>query len=329
MSQKVYDAAYEADLAAYFDRMLPEKVYDAHVHINRGYMTWHGLEGEPFPYYRNFMEKYIGRPIAGGLMMPQPSSKHTKETLRDNNLYNLKVAQEEGFAAGLIITPGCGREQTEAYLDTYDCIRVLKPYLCYTAKDWNNRFEADILDFAPEWMWQLANDREMSIMIHLSHYQNMLSEPANYEQIRYLCEKYPKAKLILAHCAMGHHVRKLRLGLEKIKDIPNIWFDCSGSAETMSIYYCLKAFGVKKMMYGGDFDHAATVGRICSFGSNFIGIHDGYLNESAVPPDYRHQPLNNGQECLLALLEACELLELNKEDLEDIFYNNAKVLFGR
>ena len=126
MSQKVYDAAYEADLAAYFDRMLPEKVYDAHFHINRGYMTWHGLEGEPFPYYRNFMEKYIGRPIAGGLMMPQPSSKHTKETLRDNNLYNLKVAQEEGFAAAedFLKKRGYRNMERTAWKNTGDALAV-------------------------------------------------------------------------------------------------------------------------------------------------------------------------------------------------------------
>lgn len=326
MSQVVYDAEYERQLLAYFDSLLPEKIYDAHFHISRAYARRTGYEGEPFCQYRDFMEKYLGRPLGGGMMMPQPSSKHTMADVDDENVYNLAVAEQYGLAAGLLVTPACGREKTERMLDTYPQIKVLKPYLTYAAAD--DMFEADLLDFAPEWMWSLAHDRRMPILIHLSHYQNMLNDPRNWQQIRAVCEKYPNAKLILAHCAMGHHVYKLQMGLEKIKDLKNIWFDCSGSAEALTIYHCLRTFGVDRMMYGGDFDHGATVGRICSFGSNFIGFHPGYLNEDAVPRDYRYQPLNNAQECLQALLQATELLNLTAEDRQKIFFNNAAALFA-
>ncbi|MEA4890285.1 MAG: amidohydrolase family protein [Clostridiaceae bacterium] len=325
MNQKVYDAEYERDLLKYFDGLLPVKIYDAHFHLSRDYTQRSGYQGAPFMQYTEFMEKYLGRHISGGMVMPSPSSKHTAETLADENAYNLTVAEEHNLEAGLIVTPGCGREATEKKLEKFPRIRVLKPYFCYSLKE--NTFESDILDFAPEWMWSLAHDRKMPILVHLSHYQNMLNDPQNWGQIRYLCEKYPDAKLILAHCAMGHHVRKLRLGLEHISDLKNIWLDCSGSAETMSIYYCLKTFGVNRMLYGGDYYYAATIGRICSFGSNFIGFHLGYVKEEAIPGDYKYQPLNNGQECLLALLEACELLQLSRKDMEKIFYDNAAQLF--
>ena len=127
---------------------------------------------------------------------------------------------------------------------------------------------------------------------------------------------------------MGHHIQKLIWGLEGIKGINNIWFDCSGSAEAVTIYHCIKEFGVDKMMYGGDFDHGANVGRICSFGSSFIGFHPGYVNEDAVPPDYRYQPLNNAQECLLALLQATEILALKNTELNKIFFDNAYNFFN-
>lgn len=323
MSQIVYDAAYEQELSKYFDEKLPEKIYDAHFHLNRAYTQKCGYPGAPFEQYSEFIKKYICRPISGGMVMPQP---RPREILADENAYNLSVAEEKGLAAGLIITPEYGREATEKKLDTYSQIKVLKPYLTYASSE--NLVEADLLDFAPEWMWELAHDREMPILIHLSHYQNMLNEEINWRQIRQMCGKYPKAKLILAHCAMGHHVHKLKLGLEHIIDLPNIWFDCSGSAEALSIYYCLKAFGVERMMYGSDFDHGATVGRICSFGSNFIGFHEGYINKEAVPSVYQYQPLNNAQECMLALLQAIELLNLGQKDIEKIFYDNAAEMFA-
>ena len=52
-----------------------------------------------------------------------------------------------------------------------------------------------------------------------------------------------------------------------------------------------------------------------------------YIKEDVLPPDYKYQPLNNAQECLLALLEAGELLGLSSGDMEKIFYGNAVALF--
>lgn len=113
MSQTVYDEAYEKELTAYFDKVLPDKIYDAHFHLSRAYTKRCNFDGTPFEQYSGFMEKYITRPISCGLVMPQPSSRHTPLTLADENAYNLSVAREHGLAAGLIVTPKCTRAATE------------------------------------------------------------------------------------------------------------------------------------------------------------------------------------------------------------------------
>lgn len=326
MTQKIYDQAYEEKLFSYFQENLPEKVYDAHFHLSREFAARCTYPGDPFEQYSAFMQKYLGRRMCGGLVMPQPSAHHTMADVDDENAYNLELCEKYGLQAGLIVTPACGREKTEALLDTYPQIRALKPYLTYSVKE--DMFESDISDFAPEWMWKLANDREMPVILHLSHYRDMLSDENNLREIRDLCTRYPRMKMVLAHCAMGHHVMKLKWGLEGIRGLQNIWFDCSGSAEALTIYYCLQAFGPEKMLYGGDFDHAHTVGRICSFGSNFLGLHNGYVNEETLYEGYKYEPLNNGQECLLALLQAMELMNLTQSEREDIFCGNAARLYG-
>lgn len=316
--------AYMGDLLAYFDKNLPARIYDAHAHVTRAFAARTGYSGEPFDQYIESYEEALGRRMNEGMVMTQPSSRHTRETLADDNAYNMKLARERGFAAGHIITPEDRPEEVAAILDAHPEIRVLKPYLTYTvAKD---RYESDIVDFAPEWMFSLAAERRMPILIHLSHYGDMLNDENNIRDIRYLSRKYPDAKIVLAHCAMGHHVRKLRLGLPKILDLDNIWFDCSGASETMAVYYCLQAFGVSRMMWGSDHDFGVTPGRICSFGTNFLGLHPGYLK--SLPGDYRYEPLLNVTECTMALLEAAELLSLGKSDLEAIFYDNAKAMYG-
>lgn len=327
IEQIVYDEAYERDLWNYFDAQLPDKLYDAHFHLSEKCATAHGYPGEAFRLYTEFMNRYIPRPISGGMIMAMPSSKHTVEDVDRENAYILNLAEENDLDVGWLITPHCGKEKIAAVLDAHPRVSVLKPYLTYSLEA--DMFESDILSFAPAWLWELADERALPVVLHLSHYQNMLNDERNVEQLRYISTTYPRAKIVLAHCAMGHHTRKLQLGLEKIADLKNIWFDCSGSVEALSIYYCIKTFGVDRMLYGDDFDHGANAGRICSFGSNFIGFHPGYLNEDAIPPDYRYQPLNNAQEGMLALLQACELLELTDEDKENIFYNNATALFRR
>ena len=317
---------YKASLRAYFDASLPSRIYDAHFHLASSYKNRKTCTGEPVDEYLTFTEGAICRQISGGLLMTSPSARHTAERLADENDYALGVAKEHGFKLGYVVSPSFHTaDSVDAYLKANpDTVRALKPYLTYSTAEDN--FEADISQYAPEWMFEVANEHAMPIILHLSHYGDMLSDENNIRELRYFSGKYPKARIVLAHCAMGHHVRKLRLGLQKIADLENIWFDCSGSSETMSIYYCLKTFGVSRMMWGGDFAFGAQTGRCISFGANFLGLHEGYLKD--LPRDYRYEPLDNTTECTLALLEACELLELGKSELEAIFYDNAKALYG-
>ena len=317
---------YKESLRAYFDASLPARLYDAHFHLATFYKNRKTCTGEPVDEYRSFTEGVLCRPIDGGLLMTSPSSKHTADWLAEENEYVLGVAKEHGFKLGYVVSPTFHTaEGVDAYIrKNPDTVRALKPYLCYSTAEDN--FEADISAYTPEWMFEVANEHSMPIVLHLSHYGDMLSDENNIRELRYFSAKYPKAKIVLAHCAMGHHVRKLRLGLPKIADLDNIYFDCSGCSETMSIYYCLQAFGVSRMMWGGDFAFGAQTGRVLSFGANFLGLHEGYLK--SLPRDYRYEPLDNTTECTLALLEAAEVLSLGKSDLEAIFYDNAKAFYG-
>ena len=321
MIQQVYDAEYEKKLAEIFDQFMPEKRYDAHFHICKDYALKTGYTGDPYDQYTEFMQKYLCRKIAGGLVMASPSTKHTPEMLDSENEYILDLAKREKLEVGLLMMPSYTAEKTEKMMSAHPEIKALKPYLTYsTAKD---IYESDIFEFAPEWMWQYAHEREMPVILHLSHYQNMLYDENNVRDLRYISKKYPKAKIVLAHCAMGHHLQKFKWGLDAITDLKNIWFDCSGSAEALTIYYAIKAFGAERMLYGDDFNHGATPGRIVSFGSNFFGFHPYFITNTEEVPDYRYQPMDNARECLLALVEACELLKPSKSDINKIFYENA------
>lgn len=320
-------AEYAESLKEYFDASLPARVYDAHFHLATHYKNRPTCIGEPVDEYFSFMREAIRRPIAGGLLMASPSGRHTAKTLQVENDYVVKVAEERGFKVGYIVTPSFHTpELAEAYVKAHaGTVRALKPYLCYSTAA--NKFESDLADYTPDWMFELANAYELPVVIHLSHYNDMLLDPNNIRDIRSASKRFPKAKIVLAHCALGHHVRKLRLALPRISDLDNVWFDCSGISESMSIYYCLRTFGASRMMWGGDYAFGANLGRCLSFGANFLGLHPGYLKDG-LPGDYKYEPLDNATEGTVALLEACEVMGLGRTDLDAIFYGNAKALYG-
>ena len=165
MILKGYDEKFERELYDFFDTRLPDKIYDAHVHLSRMIMGKLGVDEPPHDFFIKFTEKYLPRKLAGALVMPQVDL-HTEETLKDDNEYNLAIAREHGYDAGLIVRPSCGREKVEGILDANPEIKVLKPYFVY-AEGVENMEETDIDTFAPDWLWQLANDREMPILLHL------------------------------------------------------------------------------------------------------------------------------------------------------------------
>ena len=135
MTLKVYDAEYEKKLAQAFDRFLPEKIYDAHFHISKEYAERTGYTGDPYDQYAEFMEKYVGRKIAGGLVMASPSSKHTPKMLDSENEYVLSLAKDKGLEVGLLMSPAYTKEKAIKMINAYPQIKALKPYLTYSAAE--------------------------------------------------------------------------------------------------------------------------------------------------------------------------------------------------
>ena len=139
------DLEYEQQLLEYLQSRLPDKVYDAHFHINgRQGMARDENGVTPFEKFFNFTESVLGKGrLQGGLLMPSTSP----EDVDKMNLLNLELCRTEGVEAGLLVAPWCGREKAERLLDQYPEICALKPYLTFMPRE--VMFESDILDFAP------------------------------------------------------------------------------------------------------------------------------------------------------------------------------------
>ena len=318
-----YDYKYEKSVIERFGPRVPGKVFDSHFHLSPK-LNPKVEDHKLFDVWKECTEWYLGGDkIAGGLVMGTPKMFKTKEALDEDRDFACSIAEaHDGFYSGLVVRPQDTAEDADSFIRKYPKLTTLKPYRCYAVAE--DTFEADVLTYAPEWMWELANHYGMNMVVHLSHYEDILSHPGNGGQIRELCKKYPRVKVQLAHCAMGHTPDKLKQGLHYIADLDNVWIDAGGIGEALSIIYCVKALGTDRVMYATDgFGYAIDNQTRCfAIGGNFLALDETY-DGSKLPPDYRYKPVNPITENLLATFAAGDLLELTESEWEDHFYNTA------
>ncbi|MDZ4818786.1 MAG: amidohydrolase family protein [Planctomycetota bacterium] len=179
-------------------------------------------------------------------------------------------------------------------------------------------------EFTPEWAWQVANEQELVIMLHLVR-DLALSDEANQKYIRSHCLRYPSAKLILAHAARGFCAAHTVEGIHALRGLDNIFFDTSAVCETPALEAILQLFGVERLMFGTDFPVSETVGRCVSIGDSFIWINETHVASNSLPSAC---PTLVGIESLLAIQLACRNLRVTDSDVERIFCTNARRLLG-
>lgn len=327
VDQEWKNVEYEEKLIEYFREHVPEKVFDAHSHISK----WE-IEGVPadeiFEYAYGKTDRILGGgKLKGGLTMGNPYDYETQEEYEDDRRFSCENANKhEGFVTGLLVRPEDSPEDVEKWLKKYPRIVALKPYWVYARAD---HMESDILDFAPEWIWELADKWGLVVVLHLSHYVKMLSNEKNAEQIRYLCKKYPNMVMQLAHCALGHNPYMFKNGLKCLEGLDNVWMDISGVGEALTIIYALRDFDRKKLMYGSDgynFGHN-LYGRCFGIADAFSALYTGTPIPGLVEPPYRFKGVETMTEGLVATFAAGDIVGLTREEYEDLFYNNAARLY--
>jgi glutamate-1-semialdehyde 2,1-aminomutase len=140
-----------------------------------------------------------------------------------------------------------------------------------------------------------------------------------------MAQKYPRATLILAHAARGFAAWTTVESVAELAGLENVWFDLSAICESPPMLAILKYCGVKRVLWGSDFPISMARGKAISLGDGFYWIYKQDLARFQAATPIRATLV--GIENLLAVQEACMLLDLDKPAIEDIFYNNAMRLF--
>jgi glutamate-1-semialdehyde 2,1-aminomutase len=164
--------------------------------------------------------------------------------------------------------------------------------------------------------------------MHLSRYHGC-ADQANLDDLEeYTTRRYPRIRWILAHCARSFTYWPIRQAVDRLRDLPNIWYDSSAVTEMMPHYTLFKKEDHRRILFGTDDLLANTFhGRYVAMGRFWYQME---TPEVARKPKIHtdHRPVLSVYEQLLSMKLAAEIAELTRRQIEDVFYNNARDAFG-
>ncbi|MCX5759435.1 MAG: amidohydrolase family protein, partial [Candidatus Hydrogenedentes bacterium] len=266
--------------------------------------------------WRTYLGKESGHQrLAGGLFVPYPVKKGDVDAGNDFLLGQVdRIEMGRGL---IVVTPDSDRAKTESYFRNSRIIGF-KPYHVFAHRD--QTFDAALDEYLPEWVWEMADAHGAVILLHLVR-QAALSDPGNQRAILKFCAKYPNANLLLAHAGRGFHAPNTIRALPVLKGLNNVYFDSAAVCEPDALMAIVKTLGPRRLLWGSDFPVSQQRGKCVTVGDAFSWICPRRID---VDPDAPVcHPTLVGLESLRAVGLMAELMDLSKQDLDDIFFNNA------
>ena len=330
---------YRACDRAFYDKhlkdFLPDKMFDAHVHISTTGLTSYGSHngGSTWTDYL-CKEMGVGEFLAMNKeMFPNQSMEALifgmcLTGIDETNAYVIENNKDYGFPMLYRSDYAQDPDELEAKVKAGGFIG-LKPYLS-NCPSYIPSNEVRIFDFLPPAQLEVANKNGWIIMLHIPR-NKRLGDPVNIAQIMEIEEKYPNVKLIVAHVGRAYTDADFGNAFEILKNTKNMMFDFTANLYTPAITEGIKTVGVDRFLYGTDLPIAVMrMYRIVENGDYFNVVPKGYYGDVTGQAHMREEENDQislmAYEQLLAFKRSAAELKLSDTDVEKILYSNAKAL---
>lgn len=307
---------------------LPGDIFDMHCHIyDASFAPTLCAAGGGFARSRRTVGDYLRemRPLLGAkvniranlILPPDPAMARRGSGLRDRAtrfLCEALDAHRECVGEGIVLA-----DDTEEDLERLLCHPRICGLKCYNTLG-RNPACAQIRDYLPESAWRVADAHGLLITLHLAR-PKALSDEEDFQYIVSMTRKYPRAKLMLAHAARGFAPWTCIGRVRQLQDCENIWFDLSAVCESPSMIAVLRGAGIERVVWGSDYPVAMLRGKAISLADGFywIDAEDARRFSQKAPVRVNLIAIEN----LLAVRQACALLDLSGEQVKKLFYENA------
>ena len=321
---------YERELRGF----LPDKIMDAHVHIfNQSCLN----EGATFS-AQNVFQKFGGvfsfeqcLEWAGKLLPDQrfhlncfglPSFESDLEASAD---YCGKITDNERYFGMALISP---HDSAEAAIHRVERNRLIgyKPYLDFV--EWKAPRDITIHDMLPAPQMEVADSRGLAVMLHIPRGER-LADPVNQAQMVELCQRYPRTQIIFAHIGRAYYLSNVTGFLEGIAACPNAYIDTAMVNHEGVLEYAFKHFPRERILFGSDAPIAFLRGKSVEINNQYAYLmaEDYAIGSSIFDARQAVTFTSFYYEQLRGIKLAAERSDLDRVEIENLFFNNAQRLF--
>lgn len=312
---------WEEELADF----VPQRVFDAHIHI----LDVKHLRGQAataafatrdtvdIPLLREAAKVlYPGRETQF-LVLATPAV--TVDVAAHNEWCIEQISGASGSRLNVLVTPDCSVDAIRGWVSRPNVVG-LKPYRVFSVT--GDIAQCRIRDFLPEEQLELANELGLWVTLHLSRFHGCADEQNLADLSDYAHKRYPRIRWILAHCARSFTYWPIRQAVERLRDIPNIWYDLSAVTDVRPFITLFQKEDSSRLFYGSD-GAGATYwhGQYTAFGRAWQAVRTSVLDIKFPHCDGR--PILAIYEQLLSMKHAAEIVGLTTDRIEDIFWRNA------
>lgn len=306
------------------DSFLPERILDFHVHITNAGVT---PEDNPMKSGGHAIDKYDLDDLQQDLAESYPGretlavcfgSPHVDYDQKRNDRYVAEHCDGKRFFPLRLFDPSEDPDLVRRDI-TEGGFLGIKPYLNYVRKEDPN--EVEVREMLPEWIMEIVNELGLIVMLHIPRKQR-LADPKNQDQVLALCERYPNARIVLAHVGRAYFLKNVVGNLDTFKSVPNLWYDIAMLNNWEVLEHLFKTVPHDRVLYGTDIPIALAPGKS-------VEINDQYTYVTPVPwklsisDDHGELVFTSFlYEELRAIKKAVGRLGLGNDFVEGLFYGN-------
>ena len=325
---------YEEELADF----LPPRMIDAHVHIYRasmlkdkpetqkGCVTWPHLVAPDLTIEdmeKSFEQMFPGKEVKAVLM------GHPACRLDEVNEYALSCAKSRSLPALYCTNWNTPVEEIRSALDMG--FVGIKPYLnhvpSYLPAD-----EVRIFDYLPPEHLRLMDETGGIVMLHIPR-PKRLRDPVNLAQMLEINDKYPNAKVIIAHVGRAYVKEDFGDAFEVLRDAKNLYYDFTANTLDLAMEKVIEMAGSDRVLFGSDMPITKMrMYRIDEDGHYVNVVPRGLYGDVSYDKNMKETDETEittfMYEELRAFRRAALTLGLSREEVASILCDNAARLFG-
>lgn len=304
---------------------VPERIFDAHIHLfNPAHHPaaagsgWSYADLETLQTWADRL--YPGREVHFLVLgTPIPGI----DVRAHNGWISQQVRQDPQSRMHRLVTPECRIEDIRRDVEQ-NGFTGLKPYRLFSVT--GNAAECRIHEFLTHDQLQLADELGLWVTMHLSRFHGCADQHNLEDLEEFTTRRYPHIKWILAHCARSFTYWPIRQAIDRLRELPQIWYDLSAVTDVRPFITLFSREDCRRILFGSDgVDATYFHGQYVALGRAWQGLNTAKYDLQFPHCDGR--PILAIYEQLLSIKHAAEIAQLSRTDIENIFWNNAAQLF--